>query len=460
MKMMRCVYFQPFDAFRGDRLCIVLSVPLLFLTVTPTRALQSETVGGSPRILSQPSSPCYSQPGSPTSSPSHSSHNSPGRHHRGQQSVRRDGAGAGTGTGGIPISAGVGNGYPTPPPGFVDRPGTVQHYSLRLDGGNSGSAHGEERVPYLRRGASFEFPPAPSAGGGSSSTPMLMSSRSYNDGSPHVSPHLVGSSGSSRRGSPHMESTGVPSLDNMDTNSNAFGARGIRARSYDGRTAMLGAGRSLSTSVSPPGDESDLRMSAEFFSNGPSGHTNLGNVGGGDFDKVRRCSFDERLPTRWTVMRDGDTKDHVPIDIDSRNQIRHPSNLGLVGSHFDVLRSTPASATTSTTAAPNTGYGGGLGLGSGPAASGMTSAPTASGGGVRAVSVATKDAIPTQCAEFALLTPKRALVQQTSSASLVTWSTHWGHEESGTDKVSNGDAMSSTGVAGSVKNGRSNDLAG
>lgn len=334
------------------------------------------------------------------------------------------------------MSSAVSSSFPNPPPGFSETSSGVQHIPLRLNGSGSG---GGERVLYLRRGGSAEFPSAHNGGGGSGgSTPMLMSSRSYSESSPHVSPHLVGSSGS-RRGSPLMDGTGPSALDTVDQNKGSgYGGRVLRAHSYDGRGkgSIMSLHRGGTTSLSPPGSESHVGLGGDLTTHVGAANGRMSSSGVDDHDGARRCSFDERLSARWTDIGGGDVHGNGHSINGSRvTENRRPSSLNLGADHFDQLRTIATSSAATTAAAPGTDFGGGLGLGSEPVGPGMAPAQGGGGGGVRAAPASTKDAIPTQCAEFALLTPKRALVQQSGSASSRAWSTHWGAEEGGVERT-------------------------
>lgn len=314
------------------------------------------------------------------------------------------------------MASASGNGYPTPPPpGFADSAGQigqVQHLSLRLSGGGGGgrSRNGGGSFDggmYVRHvgGSTFSSAPGsyPDSGGGGSvrrGSPLMGSS------SPAVMAAFLAGADSH-----HHQQQQQQHHHHHNAGAMHQAERSARARSYDGRSMMTAAssihggnggsgGRSMnSASLSPPGGEIRAGDSVNGdVRRGMIANANVGGAGGGGFDldtRARRSSYDERMSAHpWVQMHEAELK-HSSINNgsndDTQNQQR-PANLSFLDDHFQLIRARAA-------ASAGAGYIGG---------SGGTTLRSGSSSG-------TRDAIPTQCAEFALLTPKRALAQQISN---------------------------------------------
>lgn len=404
------VFFtRPFERVAQSPVAVSVPSNCNFQTHVPlNRVMQSEVQTASPRILSQPSSPCFSQPGSPTSSMGGNSPRRNGRHF-----------------GGYIGPAGA------PPPGFAG------------NGGGRGIGGGGDNVFVHHVVGSSGFSSAPGVPGGvdRGRLNVVRPMRSASVGGlggflrhGNASPHLAGGSGPAGRGSPAIM---VDDLDNSRYGGRSMAERSARARSFDGRVASafgpsstvaclaVGSRGGLSVSLSPPSGEN-----RPADGNGGRGvymqQVHQASFAPGSqlsFNRTRRSSYDEGTtassagrnsasppPLQHGVW--GEDTGHGDVSSHQHEQHNHrPRSLDLVvGENLDRLRSVSNSAATLHGQRPSS-----LGRSSAVGFERMSiaprqSAPAANAGGRTGGSSAVMDVIASQCAEFALLTPKGSAI--------------------------------------------------
>ncbi|CAM9768739.1 unnamed protein product, partial [Scytosiphon promiscuus] len=373
--------------------------------------------GISPRILSQPSSPCFS-----ATSHSSSACTSPGRSGR---------AGAGRhGHGGVPgfslAHTGGGGGGGGAPPGFLSDGGMMMDaegalhttLSLRLngDGGRVGGLGDGDESGFWPGGSGSGFATAPAGGNISIGFP---SGSGGSSGSLHESGGggggrgVIGGGSRSNGASPSMHSMSAPkSLPGSRLSSRLVGATYYDELGGSGSgRGMSGHGASLSRpgSAGPTGRSSSSsalqRGGEDVLSSSFHGLSSSSMAGAMRAAAARKSSYDDRgMTASWldgpqSRSSGGGGAPSRPTDL----RISHPAQFdqpaygegGGVGGRGGGGANNDASARD---AAAWRAMGGGSGNGNG------------NGNGASAAEDLT-EASALRCAEFALLTPKRALEQ-------------------------------------------------
>ena len=401
------------------------------------RALQSEAARGasggggggggiSPRILSQPSSPCFS-----ATSPTSSACTSPGR-------AGRAGSGRHGGGGGFSHAHGGGG-----PSGFagdgamrVDGGGALHTtLSLRLSGDGGRVVDADNGV---WGSSSSGFATAPP--GGNIALGFGSNSSGGSGGGGGGGRGVIGGGSRSNGASPSLHAMSAPkSLPGSRSASRLGGAAYYDDLTGGGNGASHGASLRRPGSAGPTGRASSRFAGDGILSSNSVHGMSSGSMAGGIRAGVtRKSSYDDRrAATSWL---DG------PQSASGGDDSRVGMSNGAAAAAAAAARPTDLRINhASQFDQPFGGDGGGGGFG--PSSDGVRDASTwgatrgGSGGG------ATEDMTAMMCAEFALLTPKRALEQQQQqrqqssglSSPLDMWSSAgWAGQSGGSEVSGNG----------------------
>ncbi|CAM9628460.1 unnamed protein product [Ascophyllum nodosum] len=389
-----------------------------------TQPTEAGAGGISPRILSQPSSPCFS-----ATSHSSSACTSPGggRFHR----DGRVGVGAGGG-GRYGVGGGGGSAYAhaahVPPPGFADNGPTA------VDGG-----YQTVTLPLSGDGGERGFWPSRNDGGN------LVHGFQNGDGPLHDVRGGSGGGGGGGGGSRRHMRSGSAGGNVAQLGSRAlrqhhsFEDDGSSGSRFRGRNGVVGVGSSFQPATAVSVASRPLSMSASLSPPGMVGGSisdNLSDPGNGNGSLpgvrtglLRKASYDDRKNPGWLDLQDAhgsgvDFDDHrAPGLIRSTSRL---SDLRLNHTNYDYPprpQSTGSVIGESSSTTMLSAVG-----------SGTSSYPWVRFGATASASAplsATEDATAMMCAEFALLTPKSALQQQQQQqrigdSPMQMWPPSWG----------------------------------